>query len=240
MIQVGTPAATASAQIGESAVPVAVVEQDGSGRLDVELDQGLGLGLHVARATRPGWPAVSRAIASAMLAVRLLGRIAGHRRDALVRDRRRVEEDERGRSDAGARQRRRGHRAPAVTDDLEIRAGQAGRADPGGDDPRRCRGIDGGPRQWPVRPWPGRSTATTRRPVAASAGPTRHQIRPRRSRRGSAASGRAVRLAPGDRRERDAGRLDRQHASAGRDGLRPRACGDRRRQVAAHRAGSHA
>ena len=32
------------------------------------------------------------------------------------------------------------------------------------------------PCQCPVRPCPGRSTATTRRPVAASAGPTRHQM----------------------------------------------------------------
>jgi len=30
------------------------------------------------------------------------------------------------------------------------------------------------PCQWPVRPWPAWSTATTWRPVAASAGPTRH------------------------------------------------------------------
>ena len=47
------------------------------------------------------------------------------------------------------------------------------------------------PVQWPVWPCPGRSTATTRRPVAASAGPTRHQmaaeaVTPWTSRRGRA------------------------------------------------------
>ena len=40
--------------------------------------------------------------------------------------------------------------------------------------------------QWPVRPWPGRSTATTCRPVAANSGPTRHQFAATRSRRGRA------------------------------------------------------
>ena len=99
-----------------------------------------------------------------------------HQRDERVGDRRRIEEDERRRPDPVDRQRRRGHPAPAVADDLDLGHVQAGRPDPGGE-------VGGVVAEAvvalpvPGQAVPGLSTATTRRPVAASAGPTRHQIR---------------------------------------------------------------
>ncbi len=44
MSQVGTPVRCRIGEVGKAAVPVAVVEEDGAGGLDLELDQRFGLG----------------------------------------------------------------------------------------------------------------------------------------------------------------------------------------------------
>ena len=79
------------------------------------------------------------------------------------RDGRRVEQDERRRPDPDRGQARGGHRAPAVADDLEIRDVAARRR---GAHAARSAAVSRNsdrPVQCPVRPCPGRSTATTRR-----------------------------------------------------------------------------
>ena len=62
-------------QVGEAAVPVAVVEQDGAGRVGVELGQRLGLGVDVAGGPRRVRRADGRAIASSRSSYGPLGRI---------------------------------------------------------------------------------------------------------------------------------------------------------------------
>ena len=105
-----------------------------------------------------------------------LGRVldlAGHER---VRQDRRIQQDQRRGPDAGRRQVRGDDRAVAVADDLEVRPVDAGRADPALRRPRPCRERDAVRSSDPSGRGPGRSGASTRRPVAARAGPTRHQI----------------------------------------------------------------
>ena len=99
------------------------------------------------------------------------------------------------------------------------------------------RNRTAGPCQCPVRPWPGRSTATTRRPLAASAGPTRHQFRGARGHAVEEQQRPAVRVAPGQRRPRDPGGLDRSGArrAAGRPGRAPTAMGRLRSVIAQRR-----
>ena len=103
--------------------------------------------------------------------IRHLGRVRGHlarcTRDGIGR---RIEQDEGRGPDAGDRQGRGDHPAPAVADDLE-----SGTSRP----VARIQAATSAavsrnrwwPVQWPVCPWPGRSAATTCRPDAASAGP---------------------------------------------------------------------
>ena len=118
--------------VGEAAVPVAVLEQDRASGFDLELGHRLGLGADVV-----GWPGRVQPpdLADGRLEVRIghLGRVRCHLRDEREGDRRRIEQDERCGPDAGDRKRRRGHPAPAVTDDLELRQIEGRRADPGGD-----------------------------------------------------------------------------------------------------------
>ncbi len=171
-------------QVGQAAVPVAVVEDDRSDGGLVHLGQRLGLGDDVlvgpaadSRRASPRSPRRGRrsARSTGSLAfgeMRASGNAGGSSRTS------------RSRPEAGDRERGGRHRAPAVADHLEVVAHQPGR-------PRERDQVAAvsrnrvWPTQWPVWPWPGRSGATTRRPVAARAGPTRHQFAgAARSRRG--------------------------------------------------------
>ena len=164
-------------EVGQAAVPVAVVEQDGPGGVDVELDQRLRLGLDVA-------------VGQAGLAAarprdrRRRGRGYGCSDGslAIVRDRPRAGRPaDRAARASPAGSRPRGSAAAVIAPQLWPTTWSAGTSSPAA----RIQAATSAalsrnrwwPVQWPVSPWPGRSTATTRRPVGASAGPTRHQIR---------------------------------------------------------------
>ena len=85
-------------EVGQAAVPVAVVEEDGARRGDIELDERLRLGADVLG--RPGRVRRGeRAHRRLDVRVGLFLRVAGHLRDDGPRDRRRIEQDEGRRPD---------------------------------------------------------------------------------------------------------------------------------------------
>ena len=176
MSQIGMPSAAGSADVGEAAVPVAVLEEDGPRRLDLELGQRLGLGADVV--SGPGRVEPPE-LADGRVEVRIghLGRVRGHLRDVA---RRGSPADRAGpASRAGCRRSAAPPRSSRPSCDR--RPGASGTSRP----VARIQAATSAalsrnrwcPVQWPVWPWPGRSGATTCRPDAASAGPTRHQIR---------------------------------------------------------------
>jgi hypothetical protein len=119
----------------EAAVPVSVLGQDcADGRL-VELRQCGRLREHVARGPG-GIGARHRSERFVEIVIVALHRVVEHRGNRGQRHRRRVEEDEHRRPDAGRGQLSHGHPAPAVADDREIPAVEPGRADEGRD--RSC------------------------------------------------------------------------------------------------------
>ena len=172
----GEAGCRAVAERCQAAVPVSVLGEDrANGRL-VELRQRRGL-----RDTSPA-AQVGLALAIARssfvrIVVVALHRIVEHRGNRGVRDGRRVEEDENARPDAGRRQLRHGHPAPAVAHDGEVRTVEPGRAD-------ECRDRSGvvaerdlpGPVARSGRGRPGPARRRTGRGRRASAGPIRQKV----------------------------------------------------------------
>ncbi len=222
-------------QIGQPAVPVAVVEEDRARRHLVELGERLGLGLDVLHGPI-GVGCGQCRCCRCEVRVELVGRVARHQRDDRERDRRRVEKDERRRADPGHRQRGRGHPAPAVPDDLQLGHVQPGCADPG-------RDVGGGLAE-PVAagPVPGQPVPRQvhRHDPPAGRGQGGPDAPPDPGRGGHAVDQdeRPVRRnSPGDRGERDPGRVGRlPQAWVGLAGRGGQALGDRRRQVGRRRA----
>ena len=190
-------------EVGEAAVPVAVLEEDRPRRLDLELGQRLGLGADVlcgpGRVEPPD-------LADGRVEVRIghLGRVRGHLRDVGEAG---SPADRAGPAwRAGSRRPAapRGHPAPAVTDDLEVRDVEPRRSDPGGDIGRVVAE--------PVVPGPVAGPPVARQirgdDMPAGRRERRPDPPPDPCRRGDAVDedeGTAGRVAPGQRGERDAG-----------------------------------
>ena len=224
--QIGMPAAAGSARSARPPSQSPLSRRTARAAGLVELGQRLGL----ATGRRPPTSRGARCGATSMrlrdVVVGPLGRVVGHLGDERVREGRRVEQDDGRRAEAGDRQGGRRDRAPAVADDLEVVDGEPGRPDEGGD----VRGVVAEPMvALPVagQAVPGQvdrddpSTAGSQgRPDAPPArGVRRHAVdeqqRPIR------------RVAPDERRPRDAGGLDRDALArpAGRRGPRRRRAG---------------
>ena len=119
-------------QVGEAAVPIAVLGQHGPGRRLIEIGQGLGLGadVPVGPGRLGGTDRGRRLVEVVVSPLRRIGRLE---RDQRKRQDRWVDQDERRRPQADGRQGGGRDGSPAVPDDLEVGRRETGCPHEGGD-----------------------------------------------------------------------------------------------------------